>query len=107
MRLYISYAPGDRAACREIADALDAHEIRFDPRMYDGQQWWNQIMEMLNWCEGMILLISRESIASQHCQKEFKIVQKQAKPVFLVVVRDNVQLSDGVRAQVCLDMSDG
>jgi hypothetical protein len=107
MRLYISYAPADRAACKEIADALDAHDIRYDQRMYTGQQWWNQIVEMLNWCDGLILLISRDAIASQYCQQEFKIVQKQGKPIFLVLVRRNVQLSDGVRQQIVVDMSDG
>ncbi len=107
MRLYISYAPADKTFCREIADVLDAHEIRFDQRVYTGQQWWNQIVEMLNWCEGLILLISRDAIGSQYCQQEFKIVQKQGKPIFLVLARRNVQLSEGIRQQIVADMSDG
>ena len=75
MRLFISYARVDKPYCVQIAETLDIHSTWFDQRLYAGQHWWREILRRLDWCEGFIYLLSPDSIASEYCQKEYKIAQ--------------------------------
>ncbi|MBK8032483.1 MAG: SUMF1/EgtB/PvdO family nonheme iron enzyme [Chloroflexi bacterium] len=92
MRLFISYARVDKPYCVQIAETLDIHSTWFDQRLYAGQHWWREILRRLDWCEGFIYLLSPDSIASEYCQKEYKIAQNTGKHIFPVLIRDGTTL---------------
>ncbi|MDQ7034563.1 MAG: hypothetical protein Q9P01_06930 [Anaerolineae bacterium] len=38
---------------------MTIHELWYDERLYAGEDWWEEILRRLEWCEGFIYLISR------------------------------------------------
>jgi len=107
MRIFISYARVDKPYCVQIAEMLEIHETWYDQRLYAGQDWWKEILQRLDWCEGFIYLMSPDSLASEYCQKEFLIAQRIGKPIFPVLIHAEAQIPDMLSKLQYVDLSRG
>ncbi|MCL4250054.1 MAG: formylglycine-generating enzyme family protein [Anaerolineae bacterium] len=107
MRIFISYARVDKPYCVQIAEMLDIHETWYDQRLYAGQDWWKEILQRLDWCEGFIYLMSPDSLASEYCQKEYLIAQRIGKPIFPVLIHSEAQIPEVLAKFQYVDLSRG
>ncbi|MEZ4667416.1 MAG: SUMF1/EgtB/PvdO family nonheme iron enzyme [Anaerolineae bacterium] len=108
MRLFISYARVDKPFCQQIVDTLvDVHEVWYDHRIAAGQRWWEEILKRLTWCDGFVYLLSRESVTSEYCKKEFAIAQSLNKHIFPVLIHSACPIPDGLKAIQYADLSNG
>lgn len=107
MKLFISYARVDKPYCIQIVDMLDVHDVWYDHRLYAGQRWWEQILKMLDWCEGFVYLLSPESVASDYCQREFEIAQKHDKHIFPVLIHKDTPIPRSLKEIQHADLSNG
>lgn len=106
MKLFVSYARIDKPFCIQLVDKLN-HELWYDQRLYAGQDWWDEILRRLEWCDGFIYLISPESVASQYCQQELEIAQKSGRAIFPVLTHPDTSLVTKLEALQYVDMSRG
>lgn len=107
MRLFLSYARVDKPYCIQIANYLNIHDVWLDDRLYAGQRWWDEIMRRLDWCEGFVYLLSRDSIESQYCRKEFELARQKGKHIFPVLIQNDCDLPDDLREYQYADLSNG
>ncbi|MFC1960544.1 SUMF1/EgtB/PvdO family nonheme iron enzyme [Chloroflexota bacterium] len=106
MRLFVSYARIDKPYCVQIVDTLDVHDTWYDQRLYAGQDWWSVILRRLDWCQGLIYLLSPDSWSSAYCRKEFELAQSLGRFIFPVLIHDDTDLDD-VLALPHVDFSRG
>jgi hypothetical protein len=107
MRLFISYARVDRHYCAQIVEMLDVHEVWYDHRLHAGQQWWDEIGRRLEWCEGLVFLISPDSIDSKYCCKELEIARALGKHIFPILIRAQAPIPDDLQYIQYADLSSG
>ncbi len=107
MRLFISYARVDKYYCSEIADVLDVHDVWFDNRLHAGQQWWEEIQRRLEWCDGLVYLLSPDSVSSKYCQQEFEIARVRGKHIFPVLIHARTSIPDSLQYIQYADLSSG
>ena len=107
MRLFISYARVDRYYCSQIVEMLDVHEVWYDNRLHAGQQWWEEIQRRLEWCEGLIYLLSPDSVTSEYCQRELQIANAMGKHIFPVLIQARTPIPDSVKHIQYADLSKG
>jgi formylglycine-generating enzyme required for sulfatase activity len=108
MKLFISYARVDKPLCKQIVERLsDVHEVWYDKRLHAGQEWWEEIQERLEWCEGFAYLLSPESVASEYCQKEFALAANAGKHLFPVLIQARTSIPDALSHIHYADLSNG
>ncbi len=107
MRLFISYARVDKPLCTQIVDTLDVHEVWYDHRLTAGQKWWEEILRRITWCEGFVYLLSKESIASEYCRKEFQVAKGLGKRIFPVLIHGRIDVPEWMNEYQYVDMSNG
>ena len=94
-RIFISYrrrAADGRSARRLPASkglARAGHEVFIDMRMKVGIDWSAEIMRRIDWCEFLIVLLSKDAVASEMVQEEVRLAHHRRKqdgtPVILPV----------------------
>jgi len=87
MKLFISYARVNMPFCQKLVQLLEAHEVWYDQKISGGQNWWQTILEKIEWCEGFIYLLSPDSIQSEHCEKECRLALKMGRVVIPVIIQ--------------------
>lgn len=92
LRIFISYARVDKVLCKQIAAELDIHDVWYDQRMFVGNDWWQQIIERLDWCQVFIYLLSPESVESYACQREYELAQKLGKNILPVLINPDTHV---------------
>ncbi len=107
MRLFISYARVDKYFCTQIIDLLDVHDVWYDHRLHAGQQWWDEILKELEWCEGVVYLLSPDSASSEYCQRELSIAQSLGKHIFPVLIQARTVMPDALKHIQYADLSGG
>lgn len=107
MRIFISYARVDKYFCTQIVDLLDVHDVWYDHRLHAGQQWWDEILRELEWCEGVVYLLSPDSASSEYCQRELGIAQSLGKHIFPVLIQARTQMPDILKHIQYADLSGG
>lgn len=107
MKLFVSYARVDKSYCNQIVELLDMHDVWFDRRVHAGQLWWDEILRRLDWCDGMIYLLSPDSTASMYCQKELDILLRLGKPIFPIMIRHNTPVPEAIAHIQYVDLSEG
>lgn len=107
MRLFISYARVDKYYCSQIVDMLDVHDIWYDHRLHAGQQWWDEILKELEWCEGFVYLLSPDSVSSEYCQRELAIALSMQKHVFPVLIQARTPIPESLKHIQYADLSNG
>lgn len=107
MRLFVSYARVDKPYCIEIVNTLNAHDVWYDERLYAGQHWWKEILRRLDWCEGLVYLLSPDSVASEYCRKEYDLARSLGRHIFPVVIRENTPVPGSLDEVQYIDLSKG
>lgn len=107
MKLFISYARVDKPYCSQIVDTLDVHDVWYDQRLHAGQQWWTEIERRLNWCEGIVYLLSPDSVRSEYCQRELAIARSVGKHVFPVLIHAATAIPQELANYQYADLSRG
>jgi formylglycine-generating enzyme required for sulfatase activity len=107
MKLFISYARVDKPYCIQIAEALGIHEVWYDSRLYVGQNWWEEILWRLAWCDGFVYLLSPESISSEYCVREMQLALQMGKPIFPVKIVSDTIVPEEIATLQYADMSNG
>ncbi len=107
MRLFVSYARVDKPYCVQIANFLSIHDFWLDNRLYAGQNWWEEIMRRLDWCEGFVYLLSPDSIESKYCRQEFDLARQKGKHIFPVLIQNDCEIPDDLRDFHYADLSAG
>jgi hypothetical protein len=107
MRIFISYARADKVYCQTLADILDVHEVWFDFRLSASQQWWQQILKRLDWSEGLLYLITPNSIESPYCRRELEIALSLHKPIIPILMHDTPNWPDELLDLPYADFTDG
>lgn len=107
MRLFVSYARVDKPYCVQIVKTLDVHDVWYDQRLHAGQKWWQEISKRLDWCDGLVYLISPDSINSEYCQKEFEVASSAGKHIFPVIIQARTSIPTVLRDYQHVDLSEG
>jgi hypothetical protein len=107
MKLFVSYARIDKPFCIQLVDKLNIHELWYDQRLYAGQDWWQEILRRLEWCEGFIYLLSPDSVASQYCRQELEIAKKMGREIIPVLIHPDTSLSKQLSNLQYVDMARG
>lgn len=107
MKIFISYARVDKHYCARIAEILDIHDCWYDQRLYAGQDWWREILNRLDWCEGFVYLLSPDSVRSKYCRKEFEIARRLNKKILPVLIDADTRIPKILEDIHYLDMTSG
>ena len=108
MKLFVSYARVDKPLCKQIAEHLqDVHEVWYDRRLHAGQDWWDEIVRRLRWCDSFVYLLSPESVVSPYCQREYKIASDAGKPVIPVLIQARTEIPETLKHLHYADLSEG
>lgn len=107
MQLFVSYARVDKPYCIQIVNTLSAHNVWFDDRLYVGQNWWQEILRRLEWCEGFVYLLSPESLNSEYCRREYELAVSLNKTIFPVLIHKDVEIPESLAHFQYADLSNG
>ncbi len=93
MKLFISYAPTDRARIEELAPLLNeaGHEAWVDHVLTAGQRWEKELKEQVESSDAFVYAVSKESLKSEWSKREFRIAKKAKMPVMVVLVNVNAK----------------
>lgn len=107
MRLFVSYARVDKPYCMQIIKTLDVHDVWYDQRLHAGQKWWHEILKRIEWCDGLIYLISPDSVQSEYCKKEFEAASQAGKHIFPVIIQARTSIPPELCDYQHVDLSEG
>jgi formylglycine-generating enzyme required for sulfatase activity len=105
--VFISYSRKDQAYARQLVDHLRASgfEVWIDDRIDFGSRWWQTIVEAIQRCAALIVIMSPDSEASEWVEREIHLALRERKPVFplllrgkgfaLLITRQYVKVTDG------------
>jgi hypothetical protein len=88
MRLFISYAHANRDRVARLVTGLNRvnHAVWFDEELYGGQDWWEGILEQIEACQVLLLMVSEDSLESPYCQTEYRYAMALGKPVLPILL---------------------
>ncbi|MEP6985469.1 MAG: TIR domain-containing protein [Chloroflexota bacterium] len=111
MKLFISYAPNDRARIEELAQLLNeaGHEAWIDHTLTEGQRWEKELREQVEGCDAFVYGLSREAVKSEWSKREFRIAKKAKMFVFPVIINPNAKadIPSDLKPYPLTDCSDG
>lgn len=107
MRLFISYAHDDKPFCTRLVKLLDVFEVWFDQNLRGGEDWWQRILEKIEWCDGFVYLLSPASVVSTYCQKEASIALKHDKTIIPMIINRSTRVPDYLSHIQFIDLSNG
>ena len=87
-KLFVSYARVNRPAVDELVGDLEilGFETWVDSSIRGGQQWWDVILKAIADCDAFVAVLSRGSLSSQACGREFEWAEALGKPVLPVAI---------------------
>lgn len=106
MKVFVSYARADKPYCIRIIETLHAHDVWYDQRLYAGQDWWQEILRRLEWCEVFLYLLSPDSVTSQYCRRELELALRLKRDIIPVMITGNTALPENMRDRQYVDLSD-
>lgn len=106
MKIFVSYARADKPYCIRIIETLHAHDVWYDQRLYAGQDWWQEILRRLEWCEVFLYLLSPDSVTSQYCRRELELALRLKRDIIPVMITRDTVLPDNMRDWQYVDLSD-
>ncbi|MEM7661491.1 MAG: toll/interleukin-1 receptor domain-containing protein [Pseudomonadota bacterium] len=91
LRVFISYSRKDLSIAEGLREGLVDRGIEAFLDVHDiapGEDWKDRLRGLIGSAEKVALLVSPDSVASEICAWEVDEAERQAKPVFPVLVRD-------------------
>ena len=89
-QIFLSYAREDAAVVAEMAADLRAldHEVWLDQDLGGGQDWWDEILARIRWCDAFLPVLSAAALRSRACTSERVYGVALDRPVLPVAVGD-------------------
>ncbi len=87
MKVFICYARVDQVICIKVVEQLTRYAYWYDHRLVPATRWWDECLSRLNWCNVFVYLMSKESLASNSCRKEY-FIALETKRVILPILID-------------------
>jgi formylglycine-generating enzyme required for sulfatase activity len=107
MRIFISYAHVDWQFVKNLAERLRRyHDVWYDDRLHAGQDWWQTILQRLDWCECFIYVLTPESLTSKYCLKEYEEAERLERCIVPVRMQSNITLPDDLGRIQYADFAD-
>ena len=111
MKLFISYAPNDRARIDELAGLLNeaGHEAWVDHTLTAGQRWEKELKDQVYECDALVFVVSRDALKSEWCKREYRTAKKAKMPIALVLIDKSAgsQIPSDLKSYSVTDSSDG
>lgn len=87
-KLFVSYARVNKAAVEQLVDDLQILGVQtwVDSSIRGGEQWWDVILDAIAACDAFVAVLSRGSLRSQACGREFEWAEALGKPVLPVAI---------------------
>lgn len=87
--LFLSYSHADQDYVRRLAVDLHAHgfAVWFDDQIDLGERWWPTIVQAVNDCMAMVVVMSPEAEGSTWVQREIMLAQRRGKPILPLLLR--------------------
>lgn len=87
MKLFISYAPSDRAQIEDLAKTLveSGHEAVIDHDLSSEARWERVLRETLSDCDALVYVSSRDASKSEWCKREYRTAKKGKLPIIPVI----------------------
>lgn len=87
-KLFVSYARVDRATVDQLVEDLQILGVQtwIDSSIRGGEQWWDVILKAIADCDAFVAVLSRGSLNSQACGREFEWAEALGKPVLPVAI---------------------
>ena len=87
--VFISYSHKDKAYARQLGDDLRERgfEVWRDDRIDFGSRWWQTIVEAVQGCAALIVVMSPDSEASEWVEREVQLALRERKPIFPLLLR--------------------
>jgi murein DD-endopeptidase MepM/ murein hydrolase activator NlpD len=82
--IFISYSKKQKAYARAFADYLiqNGFDVWIDDRIEYGENWWNAIVQAIEGCGALAVIMSPEAKSSRWVQREVQLADEWAKPTF-------------------------
>jgi hypothetical protein len=89
-QILLSYAREDVAVVAEMTADLRAldHEVWLDQDLGGGQDWWDEILARIRWCDAFVPVLSAASLGSRACTGERTYALALQRPVLPIAVGD-------------------
>lgn len=107
MRLVISCDREDRPYCVNIVEMIDHHTLWFYQKADHGVERLKEMQRRIEWCEGMVFLISESALASAECRRDLEMAQIQRKPIIPVLIDRQARIPDELGLSNYVNLSDG
>jgi len=107
MRIVIIHHEEDRPYCVNIVEMIDHHTLWFYQKHDRGDERLKEMQRRIDWCEGLMFLISENALASPDCQSELEMARMKRKPIIPVLIDRDVHIPDELNLTRCVDLSNG
>lgn len=109
IRFFINSSRSDALIAKEIVKILQSsgYEIWIDDMLSGGKNWWNEIERIIRECNGMIYLLSPDSVKSEWCAQELDMALDLKKVVIPILVRPDAEIPESLSHINYLDMTRG
>ncbi len=91
--IFISYSRADIIFVRKLAKDIDdlGHSAWFDQEIEGGHTWWNEILSEIENCKKFIFVISKNSLSTAACEREYDYAIKLGKPFLNIRIDKKVE----------------
>lgn len=107
MRIVISSASEDRPYCVNIAEMIDHHALWFYQKADRGAERLKEMQRRIVWCEGLLFLISENSLASAECRRDLELAREKGKPIIGVLIDRHARIPEELGLSSHVNLSDG
>jgi len=93
--VFLSYTEDDEEVVKALAEDIEdmGHEPWFDTDLIGAQEWWKQILSHIRASDVFVFAISRESLDSTACDREWRYAAELGKSILPVLVADGVAVN--------------
>jgi hypothetical protein len=106
MNIFISYAHKDYRKVEKLVELIEAtiHDVRvwYDVGLSAGQDWWQHILDRIEWCDIFVSVISAKSQSSKACLAEYTYANSLNKPIINAVIKSG-KLSDHINDEFLIE----
>lgn len=92
MKVFISYSRDDKDWVNEFARTLrgsrSRHDVWFDQDLHVSQMWWDEILNEIEQCEVLVVVLTPRYVSSPFCMAELDYALALNKPVMPLCLKE-------------------
>lgn len=86
LRIFVCYPRVDLMYCTQLLPYLAPYHVWYDLHIKAGQDWWQEILKHIEWCDVFVLLVSPNTLSSKYCQEEYTIARAKGKRILPILI---------------------